>query len=148
MKYFSVLLCLFLYYELSTQEPRRPFHGGKRSNGFFHECQELSGLSRDELREFEHSSETQDKLLNGEGDFKNIGCFLACLNQKFGVMTGNTFIRDDLSHYELGELELQRAEAWNACMDTAEKAGGDECDVALAFHVCFEKAKRALPPAE
>ncbi|XP_076642245.1 odorant binding protein 12 [Halictus rubicundus] len=134
MKYFSVLLCLFLCYELSTQEPMRPFHGRKRSKGFFDECLEHFGVPRGELANIRNFDEVTAQLKKGEDDLRNVGCFLACLYQEHDLMTGNTFVRHPLSE---DDNDYHFEQIRDGCMDSAEGAG-DECDVALAFKECME----------
>nr|XP_031841313.1 uncharacterized protein LOC116430834 [Nomia melanderi] len=144
MKYLSALLCLFLCYQLSTQIPHHHFgkHGPHKE---MIECLERSELTMEELEEYRRSDEIQAQLLNGEGDFKKYGCFLACIFQQHGLMEGsslNVTLKEHHKHFnhsgESSERMAQFLKSRDDCIATAEDAG-DECDVALAFEVCMYK---------
>nr|XP_033335285.1 uncharacterized protein LOC117225682 [Megalopta genalis] len=145
MKYLSILLCLFLCYELSSQHRIRGFGPERRMrDAIFEECAKDAGVTVEELDALD-SGEAREKFLNGDGDYRNVGCFSACLLQRHGFMDGDTFAKRPTPDYA-GSLDEHRdnfIKGVRACEETAEGAG-DACDVALAFEVCMEKTKDAL----
>ncbi|XP_078050072.1 odorant binding protein 12 [Augochlora pura] len=141
MKYLTVLLCLFLCYELSTQHRLRGVGRGRRlRDAVFDECTKSTGVTIEDMEALD-SGEEREKFLNGDGDYRNVGCFTACLLQHYGFMEGATFKEPPSGEdYPMDDNEKQFIQDMATCRENAEGAG-DECDVALAYEVCMGKLK-------
>ncbi|XP_012348499.2 uncharacterized protein LOC105736766 isoform X2 [Apis florea] len=63
------------------------------------ECMDRSNMTFHELMKLRDSSEARIKLINEEENFKSYGCFLACIWQQSGVMSGS-----DLSTYNIAGI--------------------------------------------
>ncbi|NP_001035319.1 odorant binding protein 12 precursor [Apis mellifera] len=118
------------------------------------DCVDRSNMTFHELKKLRDSSEARIKLINEEENFRNYGCFLACIWQQTGVMNGS-----ELSTYNIaGIIEGQYHDDEDlktffhkialTCEDDVHRKFlhvNDECDVALSFKLCMLKAMRNYP---
>ncbi|XP_076164179.1 odorant binding protein 12 [Ptiloglossa arizonensis] len=146
MKNLSLLLCLLFYHVTvdgrSIQSIANRMHIPQEN---LTECIERSGMTMDELENIFHSPTEIRKLLNDEGDYKQYGCFWACLLQANGMMTGSTFNADaiaaSIERESRNHKEHPRAHAnVETCVQTVESTD-DECEAALNFNKCLIRSK-------
>ncbi|CAL7951879.1 unnamed protein product [Xylocopa violacea] len=112
-------------------------------------CMDRTNVTTVELMRLQHSSEKRIELINEDGEFRRYGCFLACILQFHGAMTGS-----DLNAQRITET-IERAygndsdvnmfvhKIVQTCADSLAETD-DECNVALAFKICTLKAMRNI----
>ncbi|KOC64248.1 hypothetical protein WH47_12550 [Habropoda laboriosa] len=111
------------------------------------ECIDRANMTSAELRKLHDSPEERIKMINGDGDFRKFGCFVACVFQKIGLMTGSALNSQTVSEFieskHDGNLDMVSfvSKMVEVCASDIEETD-NECDVALAFRVCLLKAMR------
>ena len=108
------------------------------------ECAEQTHLSIE--MEHQHSLEHNAKTRDNEANVRKYGCFMACVWQKSGMMTGSTLelqtIIDRMNAKHPDNVELQSL--WQKTVETCAtpvEHVEDECEVVLAFKACVKAAK-------
>ncbi|XP_076686960.1 odorant binding protein 12 [Andrena cerasifolii] len=109
------------------------------------ECVEHIQLSIEMERQdsLEHNAKSEDN----EANVGKYGCFIACLWQKNGMMTGSTLElqmimdRINVKHPDNAELISLWQKNVETCAILVENME-DECEVALAFKACLKGARQ------